>query len=503
MSDVLDSKDVIVEEDSGPEPVRVHAAKGGAVEAVQVPAAVEAEVLAHLPPPPSVIPDNYISPTASALDVTAGSDHHLQTHTQIQTQTHTQTQTQTHTQTHTHASTIAASDDEQPHAKPLLSLIFGTGIVACKRLAALARRLGIPTAPVPSSATSPPAVSSSPTALEPMHTPSMEPMRSAPISVATGTPSLGYVASGPLSTAGSAPASSAAHMAEHASLSSFIWDFIGLGTGSLSPPGRGGGQALEEGVLDLRSSSAADAAGSGVGSWTDSNTGGGSEVVVGSAPSDIDAAYAMHALTLNGRSSTVDTVVLTFDIASEIHSYLPPLVREASSLDLVYSIEQHGISLNTLYGRCAEVGPCLVAIRDENGNVFGAFGSQELAVAAGYFGNGSCFLWKKNSETGEVSVYPATGKNDYLMLCESHCIALVAAKDGLVCGSTTSCTTDTASRARRLQTRPCQARQTFTFLPSKSGRSRSSTLRSIPLTQIAHSHQLHLVNTARQYPCSL
>ncbi|RKO83692.1 TLDc domain-containing protein, partial [Blyttiomyces helicus] len=103
---------------------------------------------------------------------------------------------------------------------------------------------------------------------------------------------------------------------------------------------------------------------------------------------------------------------------------LPPLLREAPVWTLVYSLEQHGISLNTLYQLTSERdGPQLLVIRDANGGVFGAFGSDHFAVRSGYYGTGTCFLWKKLSD-GELVAYAATGKNDYLMLSEPHFIAL-------------------------------------------------------------------------------
>nr|KAJ3419214.1 oxidation resistance protein 1 [Polyrhizophydium stewartii] len=118
-------------------------------------------------------------------------------------------------------------------------------------------------------------------------------------------------------------------------------------------------------------------------------------------------------IKIRGRSDAGEAVaVLVFEI-----------IEQASSLDLLYSIEQHGISLNTLYRRCAEAGPVLIAIRDANSNVFGAFASESLGVKQGFFGNGGCFLWKQSPESGAVTVFPATGVNDYLVLNETHCIA--------------------------------------------------------------------------------
>lgn len=55
----------------------------------------------------------------------------------------------------------------------------------------------------------------------------------------------------------------------------------------------------------------------------------------------------------------------------------------------MYSLEQHGASLNTLYSLTAEGGPCIIAIKSTDGDVFGVFCSESIAIHHGYYGNGS------------------------------------------------------------------------------------------------------------------
>ncbi|KAI8828650.1 the Tldc domain of oxidation resistance protein 2, partial [Chytriomyces cf. hyalinus JEL632] len=128
-----------------------------------------------------------------------------------------------------------------------------------------------------------------------------------------------------------------------------------------------------------------------------------------------------------------------------IRPHLSPLHREASAWRLIYSLDHHGISLNTLYHKCeSQAGlsnPVLLVIKDSDGCTFGAFANEAFRVQHGYFGNGSCFLFKvkvpppsshsDSSQTDtpepvlpEVSVFKATGANDYLVLGEAHFIAL-------------------------------------------------------------------------------
>ncbi|KAJ3227886.1 oxidation resistance protein 1 [Clydaea vesicula] len=111
------------------------------------------------------------------------------------------------------------------------------------------------------------------------------------------------------------------------------------------------------------------------------------------------------------------------NLAQDLLPNLPPLYQEALTWNLVYSIEKHGVSLKTLYSRCFDAGPCLLLIKDDKGNTFGAFSNQEFAVNVGYFGNGLCFLWKWDVKKKKIEVFKATGANEYLVLCETHFIA--------------------------------------------------------------------------------
>lgn len=99
------------------------------------------------------------------------------------------------------------------------------------------------------------------------------------------------------------------------------------------------------------------------------------------------------------------------------------MLREATDIKLLYSIEQDGISIKTLYGKTLEQGPCLICVKDDNDCIFGAFCSESFHPQGTYYGNGQTFLWKLQEDGKSVSVFPATGKNDYFVLSELHCIA--------------------------------------------------------------------------------
>ena len=76
------------------------------------------------------------------------------------------------------------------------------------------------------------------------------------------------------------------------------------------------------------------------------------------------------------------------------------MLQEAASWNLVYSMNQHGISLNTLYSKTQTAGPVVLMIRDTNNGeflvmvgIFGAFADQGLVLQKGFYGSGSTFLY--------------------------------------------------------------------------------------------------------------
>lgn len=125
--------------------------------------------------------------------------------------------------------------------------------------------------------------------------------------------------------------------------------------------------------------------------------------------------------------------MLLFDhCAFQIRPSLPPLFRLAKKWTLLYSLDQHGISLATFYSRvsphCA-VGGCLLVLRDADEHTFGVWmgdgirKSTSIGAGRGYYGSGESFLWKQENDGASVRVFKWTGKNDYVALCESDYIS--------------------------------------------------------------------------------
>ncbi|GJC77754.1 oxidation resistance protein 1 [Colletotrichum liriopes] len=114
--------------------------------------------------------------------------------------------------------------------------------------------------------------------------------------------------------------------------------------------------------------------------------------------------------------------LLSHGVAEEIRIMLPERLRIMEDWKLIYSLEQDGASLTTLYQKAADyqgrrVGFVLV-VRDDAGGVrhaapcgsqaanqafmeqtFGAYLSEYPHPAPKYFGNGECFLWRASTLT--------------------------------------------------------------------------------------------------------
>ncbi|KDN44372.1 TLD-domain-containing protein [Tilletiaria anomala UBC 951] len=153
-------------------------------------------------------------------------------------------------------------------------------------------------------------------------------------------------------------------------------------------------------------------------------------------------------VSLTGRREETSEVIEQWH-AARIQAALPPRLQLGKTWRLVYSLDQHGISLGTLYhnvakaldptlakksvaglqdaegwlrgasaetqgalgvgsggGRVKHVGGGLalsdaglvIGIRDAEDNVFGAFVNERLRPQPHYYGSGECFLWKTTCE---------------------------------------------------------------------------------------------------------
>ena len=153
-------------------------------------------------------------------------------------------------------------------------------------------------------------------------------------------------------------------------------------------------------------------------------------------------------------------------VAEEIRLLIPPRLQLMEDWKLVYSLEQDGSTLQTLYANCdphrGKRGGFVLVVRDGGGGAFGAYLSDPPKPQAHYFGNGECFLWRafvlpalpdlsslppppsadtthlqrmttvgaaKNSSSTSLAstpdrirfkAFPYTGENDWTIFCQSN-----------------------------------------------------------------------------------
>ena len=89
-----------------------------------------------------------------------------------------------------------------------------------------------------------------------------------------------------------------------------------------------------------------------------------------------------------------------------------PLRHRMRQPNLVFSTTNDGYSLTTLFSRCEDLAPTILAVRTAGGAVFGAYVSvawSQRRSSKGYFGNGETFVF---SLLPEVAIYPWVGCRD-------------------------------------------------------------------------------------------
>ncbi|KAF8993337.1 TLD-domain-containing protein [Hymenopellis radicata] len=145
--------------------------------------------------------------------------------------------------------------------------------------------------------------------------------------------------------------------------------------------------------------------------------------------------------------------VLDSDLANLLRPSLPALQRLPRTWTLLYSLDQHGISLNTLYARCDLPKPTaqLLIIQDTNDALFGVYMGEGIrpSKGRGYYGSGESFMFKCPRDQSDLKVFKWTGKNDYIALCEPGFLSFGGGEgqyglymdSGLIDGSSARCPT--------------------------------------------------------------
>jgi len=136
------------------------------------------------------------------------------------------------------------------------------------------------------------------------------------------------------------------------------------------------------------------------------------------------------------------------DIAAQPHVLSPPLMESLRSFIpegftnnnwwLKFSLRRDGADLEILKRYVRAATHTVMAIETREGDVFGCFTTSAWRTSSRYFGNGEAFLWRMRHNRmlpchslfeqaameSEIDVFPYSGKNDFVQICNHSRIAL-------------------------------------------------------------------------------
>lgn len=132
---------------------------------------------------------------------------------------------------------------------------------------------------------------------------------------------------------------------------------------------------------------------------------------------------------LAGRNCELEEEILSSLHVNALRTGLPARWRSFPTWILLYSTRGNGFSLSTLYGNLRGFkGPVILAIRDTEDSIFGAFVSHPFQPRIGHYGTGESFLWRLHPGTSAmdfaITQFPSTGKNNYFAMCEPEFLAV-------------------------------------------------------------------------------
>ena len=74
----------------------------------------------------------------------------------------------------------------------------------------------------------------------------------------------------------------------------------------------------------------------------------------------------------------------------ELHSKLP-YYHQYTNLKRVFSISVDGCALRSFYSKCENVNNSIIVVKDDEGNVFGAYASEAFKPQSTFYGTGDYF----------------------------------------------------------------------------------------------------------------
>ena len=127
--------------------------------------------------------------------------------------------------------------------------------------------------------------------------------------------------------------------------------------------------------------------------------------------------------------------VLTLPMAESLRQYIPKAFEISGNWKMLYSLDQDGASLNTMYRfmdpyntEQMKLGFVLI-VKDTSDSVFGVFFTNPLSIQPHYYGTGESFLFWVDSKKS-CHIYKSTGKNDYYILTKPDLLAFGGGGNG-------------------------------------------------------------------------
>ena len=111
----------------------------------------------------------------------------------------------------------------------------------------------------------------------------------------------------------------------------------------------------------------------------------------------------------------------------ELYEFLPDS-HQYSDLYRIFSLTIDGSSLRTFYDKCQEVNNSILVVKDEEGNIFGAYASESFEPTKNFMGTGECFLFSF-FKGNKIHVFNSTGINRFFMYCDDEQICFGCSDD--------------------------------------------------------------------------
>ena len=112
---------------------------------------------------------------------------------------------------------------------------------------------------------------------------------------------------------------------------------------------------------------------------------------------------------------------------SELHNFLPYYLQY-TNLKQIFSISKDGCALKTFYYKCEGVTNSLLVIKDDEGNVFGAFVTEQFKMGKSFYGTGETFLFTFYNGN-KAHVYYSTQENEHYMYSDEQQICFGCSDD--------------------------------------------------------------------------